>query len=206
MRAFRRGRSRRLAIAVAGTAIAVLSPTAAHANGGNTTSTCTGTLCLNIAVTHATNCSDDYPGGWQCTPVAVVTATPFYAGSRTPLVGGYAYFSGSATCQLREKSDGFDNNWTSWRDCSPPVRAGSGSRTWSSTGSPTSGSFNFSFTREVNLDTWLAQDCIEVRMRVHGQGYVRERLDTTGTVLSTSPTAHVYFPSSTGWNSETICE
>ncbi|HEV2890378.1 MAG TPA: hypothetical protein VGX28_08370 [Frankiaceae bacterium] len=206
MRFFRNGRPRWFATAaVAGAVLAVLSPSSAYANGGNTTSTCTGALCLNLAVTHATNCSSDYPGGWQCTPVAVVTASPFYAGSRTPLVGGYLYFSGDATCQLREKSDGFDNSWSAWRDCSPGYKSNWTTRSWSSTQEPVGGQFSFEFSREVNLDTWLAQDCIEVRMRVHGSGYVQERTDT-GTVLSTSTTAHVYYPSSTGWNSESICE
>jgi hypothetical protein len=207
MNVLRMARKRRIgaAAAIAG-ALVVLVPGTAYANGGNNTSTSTGTLSLTIAVTHATNCSDAIPGGWQCTPVAVVSAVPVYIGSRTPLVGGYLYWYGWATCQIREKSDGFDNNWTGWRSCSPSSKSASSTRSWTSTGQPVGGQHVFQWGQEINIDTWLAQDCIEVRMRVYGSGYVQERLDVTGTVLGTSPTASIYYPSSSGWNSETICE
>lgn len=197
----------RLGVATAiGAAVVVLAPGAAFANGGNNTSTSTGTLSLTIAVTHATNCSDDVPGGWQCTPVAVVSAVPVYTGSRTPLVGGYLYWYGSATCQIREKSDGFSGSWGSWKNCSPSTKSASSTRSWTSAQQPVGGQHVFQWGQEINLDTWTVQDCIEVRMRVYGSGYVRERLDATGTVLGTSPTASIYYPSSTGWNSEMICE
>lgn len=191
---------------IVGAALVALTPSAASANGSATTTTNTGTLYLAINVSHSSVCDGSVPGGWQCTPVAVVTASPFYSGSRTPLTGGYVYFYGSATCQIREKSDGFDNNWTAWRNCSPSSRSASGSRTWSSSQSALGGQHVFEWGQEINMDTWLAQDCVEVRMRVYGQGYVRERLDTTGTVLGTSPTASVYYPSSTGWNTQSVCE
>jgi hypothetical protein len=202
-----RMRTRRLGATVTiGAALAVLAPAAAYANGGNNTTTSTGPLYLTIAVTHATNCSDDVPGGWQCTPVAVVSAVPTYVGTRTPLAGGYLYWYGSATCQIREKSDGFSGSWGSWQSCSPSSKSLSGTRTWTSSQPAVGGQHVFQWGQEINLDTWTVQDCIEVRMRVYGSGYVRERLDATGTVLGTSPTASIYYPSSTGWNSELICE
>lgn len=197
----------RLGVATAvGAAVVVLAPGAAYANGGSNTSTNTGTLSLTIAVTHATNCSDDVPGGWQCTPVAVVSAVPVYVGSRTPLAGGYLSWYGYATCQIREKSDGFTGSWGSWSNCSPSAKSASSTRSWSSSQQPVGGQHVFQWGQEINIDTWGAQDCIEVRMRVYGSGYVQERLDATGTVLGTSPTATIYYPSSTGWNSEMICE
>lgn len=194
------------AVAAISGAVIMLAPGAAYANGGNNTSTNTGTLNLTIAVTHATNCSDDVPGGWQCTPVAVVSAVPVYVGTRTPLAGGYLSWYGYATCEIREKSDGFNNNWGSWKSCSPSSKSSSSTRSWSWSQQAVGGQHVFQWGQEINVDTWLAQDCIEVRMRVYGSGYVQERLDATGTVLGTSPTASIWWPSSSGWNSQMICE
>ncbi|HEV2890377.1 MAG TPA: hypothetical protein VGX28_08365 [Frankiaceae bacterium] len=199
------GRRRGLAAAAVAAAVVVLCPGAAYANGDTTATTSTGTLYLAINVSHSSVCDGSVPGGWQCTPVAVVTASPFYSGSRTPLSGGFISFYGWATCQIREKSDGFDNSWTSWRDCSPSSKSATGTRSWNSSQSPLGGQHVFEWGQEINVDTWLAQDCVEVRMRVYGSGYVQARLDN-GSVLGTSPTTSVYYPSSTGWDYQTVCE
>lgn len=198
---------RKSVIAVSLAAAVLALPSTAHASpGGNNTSSCSSdaTICLALDVRDATICGSVAGTAWQCTVALIATAVPAH-GSRPPLTGGSFSWYASATCQVRERADGINNDWTSWRSCPQgSSKSYSNSRSWTYDQSPTGDSVQFNFGTESNGDTWLTTDCVEVRVSVYADGSAKSN---TAGLLTLAETGFIStrFPYS-GTNLDGVCE
>jgi hypothetical protein len=198
-------RLRWIAVVVSAVAVvmALLPASAASARpAGNSSTACSSlrTICVVAAATDVSVCSD-VGAAVQCTPALVATAVPAH-GTRPPLTSGRVDWSGLATCEYRKRADGFNNDWTAWTSCGPSMRSGNSSRAWTDGQNPSGGDVVLQWPTIMNYDTWLAMDCVEIRVSIatsaNAYSYTAGRLlEMTSTVSR--------FPS-TGLNVDGICE
>ncbi len=188
-------------------ALLLLLPASAKAGGGTTVTRCGTyrTLCLATTSTVTSVCGKlpwDKGGGVNCTGVSVAAATP--AQPLGNYFGGSVSWSGRSECQLRERGDGFNNDWTPWRGCNPVAeKAKSDSRSWGMGGTPAGGTITFTWDPEINSDTWLVDDCIEVRVWVWTIASARN--NALGVTIDTV-NGDVLYPSYGNWRYTALCE
>lgn len=190
-----------LFVATAIAVCVVLTSSAANArpDGDSATRTATlNTIGVGVGSSDHSYCSQVIVSGlqaWQCTPVLAATASAFHpTGVST---GGTLSFTGTATCEYREKSDGIDNDWGAWASCGPLQKVSSRSRSWAALGAPYGETIRFEWPRVLNVDTWGPTDCVEIRTSIRTAADVSNAVERTSLSLR--------FPSF-GTNLSGICE
>jgi len=187
--------------ALAAIAALLLVSTAAQAGGGTTQTRCGVTLCLATTSTVSSVCGKLPSGsGLQCTGVIVSAATPAQAVS----TGGSVTWRGWGECQVRERGDGFNNDWSPWRACpTGAAKEGSASRSWSVGNAPIGGTITLTWGQEINVNTAFVEDCIEVRAWVWTLASASS--SALGVQLETV-NGDVLYPSYGYWYYTALCE
>ena len=177
----------RRSLRVAALAVVLVPSPAGAAGGGNTTTTCSAltTICVAATATDASVCAKVTSlEAWQCTGVLVSSGTPAH-GFRPPNTGGRVTWSGTATCEVRRRADGFNDHWTGWSACpGGSAKAAYDSRSWPGDASPTGGNLVFQWDPVVNYETAFATDCVEVRVSV--ETFAIASSNTLGVMLETA--------------------